>query len=646
MAEEVPLKGKFAVDNSQAMQSIEEVDDAMEKMGKKGKEAGASISQKFNDVNSIIGGLLPRQFQTLIRRFQSTQRAVRRAGKSFAFLRASLAALGIPLLVTAIQLLIDNLQTVTDFLRITSAESRTLAAEQRALTKATNELIDATEPYLDLIDSENVALGAKIEAYKELQRQSPLLKNMTLEEAKATHQLTFAMDELARKTKLRTEQENIDKRIEKLREQIAEEKGWWQAQSWKNLKDKVAQEGINRLMEQRTGLQEELLDIQATETEYLERQQRLAKEAADAARAEAEAEREREAARQQREREREQREKKEGDVVERRKKQAEQIGMTEEELMMDELDRQERAELALVRSEEAKVAIKEFYAQKWSDWYDAFQQKQQDKLDAESDAENDRLEREAEQELQRRTAAQEQINNALEKMDMDRSLSEMDERTRAIMENEIHFNKLLDLADEYGLDRVAIEKEREMKEDEINAEFNQKEIDDEERTQAAVIAAKRKAAGEFAGLISTMGDLAQEGSDAAKGLAIVEVLTNQAIAMSQTVSNAQTAAKEGGPLAPFLAIAYTAAGIANVVSTFASIKKILDKAKGAGPTAGIGGGSRAGSRSTQVQPMVPNMNYDVENNATQNMNVSAYVVQSQLQGEQLQYNQALNRSTL
>jgi hypothetical protein len=643
MAEEVPLKGKFAVDNSQAMQSIQEVDDAMQNVGSSGEEAGASISEKFNAVNNIVGGLLPRQFQSLVRRFQSTQRAVRRAGKSFAFLRASISALGIPLLITAVQLLIDNWQAFTDLLGFTSEEARTTAEETKNLKAAMDELRDATEGYLDILASENAALSAKREAYKELQRQSPLLKGMTMEEAEATYQLVFAMDELARKTKLRAEQENLDKRIEKLREQIKEEKSWWQAKSYKDLKDKVAEMEINRLMEQRTGLQEELLDISATETEYLERQARLAKEAADAAKAEADAEREREAARAQREREREQREQKEADVVARREKQAEQLGMTEEELMMDELDRQERAELALVKSEEAKVAIKEFYAQKWKDWYDAFQEREQDNLDAQADADEQKEAQEAERILQGRQKLQE----AIDKMEMDRFLQETDERTAELMENELYFEKLLDQADEFGYDRTALEEERRMRQEEINKRYNDKEVADEEAKQAAIMAAKQKAASEFAGLIGEMGNLAEEGSAAAKGLAIVEVLTNQAIAMAQTVANAQKAASAGGPAAPLLAVAYTAAGIANVIGTFASIKKILDQAKaaGSGSTGGIGSG-RQGSRSTQVAPMVPNQNYDVENNATQNMNVSAYVVQSQLQGEQLQYNQALNRSTL
>jgi hypothetical protein len=582
----------------------------------------------------------------MIRRFQSTQRAVRRASKTFDKLNTSLASLGIPALVLVLTYLIDNMEKVTDFLGLTSEESREAAKDLKNLRQEMNQLRDATEGYLDILDDENMALTAKKEAYAELQRQSPLLKGMTLEEAEATHQLTFAMDELARKTKLRAEQENIERRIEQLREEIDEEKAWYEAKSWKQTKDRKAEAAINELMEQRTAVQGELLEITATETEYTERQARLAKEAAEAKAEEAKAEREREAARQQAIRDQEAREQREEKALERRQKQAEQLGMTEEELMMDELDRQEQAELALVKSEEAKIAIKEFYAQKWDDWYKAFREKQQDELDREDDAQAAKDAADAERALQAQISAQEQIDKALEKVDMDRSLSEMDERTRAIMENEIHYNKLLDLADEFGLDRVAIEKQREQKEDEINAEFNQKEIDDEKRTQAAIMAAKQQAASEFAGLISEMGDLAEEGSDAAKGLAIVEVLTNQAIAMSQVVANSQKAADAGGPLAPFLAIAYTAAGIANVISTFASIKKILDKAKGAGPTAGIGGGARAGSRSTQVQPMVPNMNYDVENNATQNMNVSAYVVQSQLQGEQLQYNQALNRSTL
>ena len=83
--------------------------------------------------------------------------------------------------------------------------------------------------------------------------------------------------------------------------------------------------------------------------------------------------------------------------------------------------------------------------------------------------------------------------------------------------------------------------------------------------------------------------------------------------------------------------------VGGVVSSFASIKRILDDA-GSGGTAGVGsGGGRARQPS---QALVPNQNLDVQNNEAQNVNVSAFVVQSQLQGTQLDQASAMARATL
>ena len=324
----------------------------------------------------------------------------------------------------------------------------------------------------------------------------------------------------------------------------------------------------------------------------------------------------------------------EGDAIERRQKQYEQANMDDEAIFLDELRRQEESEKALVESEEAKQAIVEFYAQQRREYFEQ-----------QADQERERENQKKEQEAQQAQKAQESLDQFEEKLYQERMLKESDARTRELMENELYFEQMLNQADEFGLDRTALEEERRMRQDEINEKYNEKERQEVEALEKAKTAARTKAASEFAGLIGEMGNLAEEGSDAAKGLAIVEVLTNQAIAMAQTVANAQKAAKDGGPAAPFLAIAYTAAGIANVLSTFAGIKKILDQAKGAGSTGGVGSGGGGGGSRGQA-PLIPNQNFDVENNAGQNVNVSAYVVQSQLQGSQLEYNQTLNRSTL
>lgn len=688
-------------DNDQAMKSIEEVEEGFTRVGRRGRESASGIKEKFDAVNSIVGGLLPRGLQTTIRRFQSTARAVKRAGKSFSALRATLATLGIPALILAIQLLIDNFQTVTDWLGITSAESRLLAEEQEKVTQAMNDAAVQTEVYVNILRDLNATTQAQEGALKALARQVTSLNGLSLEQADLQDRINEAMVDYERLTRAQAEADNLEERIKAKQKEIDAEQLLIDKRGYSAAATRKANRAQKRQEEQQEELNLLMVDYQDKVGTVLEIETKMSDVAADTAQAkkdQAEADRKAAAEALAAQRELEKRLEREADARSRLAKMREQAGLNEVELAKDEMKRREEAELAEVSSASARNAIKQYYATEWENWkadYDerqlqAEQAIQQRIKDAEDKAwqernmaslndrekalmqnelyyetlldyavENDldttqlELDRQAkleainqefnDKELAEKTEAQEKVNEAIEKTNN----KQLTAREQEILASQAQYQLLLDLANEYGLDTEELLLQQREAEAAINQKFDTKELEEAESLEKAKVMAKMKAQKEFANLIGTMSSLAEEGSKEAKALAIVEVLTNQAIAMATAVRAAVAAGSTPPtPATPFLVAANIVSMVGGVVSSFASIKKILDQTKGAGgSTGGIGSGGGGGGGGGTT-PMVPNLDYDVENNAVQNMNVSAYVVQSQLQGSQLEYNQALQRTTL
>lgn len=688
-------------DNDQAMKSIEEVEEGFTRVGRRGRESASGIKEKFDAVNSIVGGLLPRGLQTTIRRFQSTARAVKRAGKSFSALRATLATLGIPALILAIQLLIDNFQTVTDWLGITSAESRLLAEEQEKVTQAMNDAAVQTEVYVNILRDLNATTQAQEGALKALARQVTSLNGLSLEQADLQDRINEAMVDYERLTRAQAEADNLEERIKAKQKEIDAEQKIIDKRGYSAANTNKANRAQKRQIKQQEELNLLMVDYQDKVGTVLEIETKMSDVAADTAQAkkdQAEADRKATADALAAQRELEKRLEREADARSRLAKMREQAGLNEVELAKDEMKRREEAELAEVSSASARNAIKQYYATEWENWkadYDerqlqAEQAIQQRIKDAEDKAwqernmaslndrekalmqnelyyetlldyavENDldttqlELDRQAkleainqefnDKELAEKTEAQEKVNEAIEKTNN----KQLTAREQEILASQAQYQLLLDLANEYGLDTEELLLQQREAEAAINQKFDTKELEEAESLEKAKVMAKMKAQKEFANLIGTMSSLAEEGSKEAKALAIVEVLTNQAIAMATAVRAAVAAGSTPPtPATPFLVAANIVSMVGGVVSSFASIKKILDQTKGAGgSTGGIGSGGGGGGGGGTT-PMVPNLDYDVENNAVQNMNVSAYVVQSQLQGSQLEYNQALQRTTL
>lgn len=635
------VNGQAEIDTTKFDQGIQRMERGVRNVGRASSDAGADASKKFGELNGIFGGLLPRNMQSMIRRFQSTSRAVRRAGKSMSVFKKSIIALGLPALLVVLGEIIANWEAISDALGFTSEESRQLAKEQDQLTSVMLQATAATEPYLDVIQNLNNSLEDRQVAQKELSRSVQSAAGIDLEATDAVERLTAATANYIAQQETQKQLALVQEKINKKREEQANAELSWVAigyseQGKANAQAKLRaelEEQIMPLEAERAKIIEQQIELQKELNEELETQREEREAEAEALREQKEAERALEAQRKQEQQEKEARQKREADAIERLTKSEEQRGMTEEELFLDELDRNERAELATVQSEEAKEAIKEFYAQKWLDYYADLVAKEEADQAAKDEREKARVEK-----------VEKDITKELEKTALERRLADMSAEEAELEKNRLHYEALKEQAKSAGLDTFALLKEELIQKELIQDKYDAIAIEKEEALQEALYRAKERAVGEGADLLGKMANIAEEGSDSAKAFAITEVLLNQAIAMSNAIKGATgAAATPPTPATPFLQAGYIISMVGGVVSSFASIKRILDDA-GSGGTAGVGsGGSRARQPS---QALVPNQNLDVQNNEAQNVNVSAFVVQSQLQGTQLDQASAMARATL
>jgi len=644
--ETVAVTGKMTMDTSETQKALQNVEQDIERVGDKGEKAGKKVAKGFGAANDIFGGLLPRNVQGMIRKFKSTQRAVTRAGKSFKFLKGAIAATGIGLLVIALTELIRNWESVSDWLGITSEETRKLKEENDKLQRSLHETTLAMDPYLEVIKDTTRAIEDREAALSNLGRMVQQVTGIDLEAADAIERIVAATDAHLRQQEEEIRLKNITEKIrEKEQEMNNLDLKWYNAGVDEGTKlyllEKKRREmmpELNALREERTGIVERQLEAQRQLNDEMERQREEAEAERKRLADEAAAEREAEAARKRRQKEREDQRKRDAASVARATKQAEQAGMTAEELALDELDRKEREELATAKSEEAKAAIREYYGNLYVQTIEKFQ--------AEANKINDKNredaeKREADEEKQRQDRLQEQLRNQQEleeelyqqsqtdrDQQRDRLATEFDERMLIAdgnheLEKEIKAQYLQELAD-------------------LEQRFRDEDLANEQQLQEQKVAAIQAGLSQVGNLMGDVSRLMGEGTKQAKDLAVVEVMINQGIAMANAIAGATKAASATGPGAPFVLAGYIASMIGTVIGGFKQIEAIMDTPMPrSGGGSGVGGG---GGRTPQA--LIPNMDLDPAANAQQTMNVSAYVVQSQLQGQNDAYQRQLARATL
>ena len=111
-----------------------------------------------------------------------------------------------------------------------------------------------------------------------------------------------------------------------------------------------------------------------------------------------------------------------------------------------------------------------------------------------------------------------------------------------------------------------------------------------------------------------------------KRLAISQILVNQGIAMSEAYRGAMQSATGTGPLAAFTAPGFTATMIGMVLSSFASIKGVMNQAGASSGSIGSGGGGGGGTAQLALTPSLESFG----EGTLELPSVQAYVLQNNI----------------
>jgi hypothetical protein len=114
-----------------------------------------------------------------------------------------------------------------------------------------------------------------------------------------------------------------------------------------------------------------------------------------------------------------------------------------------------------------------------------------------------------------------------------------------------------------------------------------------------------------------------------KVIALVQIATDTAKAISSVIAGATAAAAAGGPAAPFLIAGYIASGIGTVLSAVGSAQKALKSAPSLGGS--VGGGTPISAPSGGASPSTPNVSLFGNNNNANNLSSSKSVEVIQVQ---------------
>lgn len=623
---------KFVSDTSDLEKGVKDVDEAVKAVSKSitenNKKVEGSNKKNLGDylqLTEVFGKLLPRDLTRLTRGFQSTQRQVQRTSRSFKVLKTELAALGIPLLILALTTLLENLEAVTDFLGITSQANRDAEEAQKAHTEAINAATNSTAAYVNMMQDESLTLEQRQFALDKLKSSLDGIAQVELDHANALERVIAANE---RNAELEGVQAEIATRRQQIEQNLrrAEEEKAGMLDFLANEEGKLAlqEERRNEFIEENVlPLEQELQELRLQEANLLidiqkdlDEETRLRELAAEAKRKEEQAARDLQKAQQDLQR-------LEQDLAKDAEEYQRMLGKTQEEQAFERLAIQQEAEEERARSlgasQDTLLAIEEKYLRMRNDLQTDFDDQAQAQLDAETKREEDQAQKDAEQLAQKQARLLEESRLEAESIEQARQFALADlqkeyEEKYAIAEgNEALLSALEDKEAER---RLAIKQK-----------YDKLEVDAEKEKQKQILDAKRMAAQGAEQLFDAIGGLLERGSQQAKDFAVIEVLVNQAKALSSAIAGASSAAAASGPGAPFVIAGYIASMVASVLGGFAQIKSILSEADAAQGSIGQSRGGGGG----QAQPsvLVPQ---NVQTATTGNF--KAFVVQSELQGFQ------------
>ena len=619
----IRLRGVNETDTatSEAVANMEAVENAARRTSRETKKDWGGVTDLFSSV-------LPRGLQRSIRQFKSTTRSVGRLSKSFKVLKAAWASIGIGAIIIALELLVENWDKVTDAINGTTDAQKAQAKATEAGEDATRSATSEMEVYLDVLQDVNASDEARLQAMNELIKKTGLLKGVNLESVEGQKQVQKVYDDyinnLEKEAKLKSATASLDAKKAELDKQSYTDFNFAQMAKITALlqlgaNETAANKAVEYALENKLEMEAELLALKeqqrVAQDEYAKTESTILKDLAEQTDILRKAEEEERAAEKNKQDALNKAAKIAADLARQAEADAKYLADLEkrisEEIMLAKIeDEQLRAEAELeIRhiemldkaalagaTSEQLLLIEDKYLMDLADLKESYR----------VDDPNVKTPEEI---------AEEQAD-VLAEMDL-AALNELEQERFRIQER---LDQRLELAngnhalmiqaqDLFDAESIALTEETEAKKQAIK----------EAGIKATVNAAR--------GLFSTMGKMAEDGSEQAKALAITDVLLAQAVSLANGIKVASKAAKDPYTLAAGIITAITA-----VMGAFVGVKAILNEA--GAPSGGGGGGVPS------TTPLVPEQVSRTETTG------KAFVVQSDLEGAALQANQLYSQTAL
>jgi len=628
-----PIKITGELDAQGVVEGLSEIDEAIETTKTKAQELDESL-KKTRDRNKkkdwkglldIFSSILPRGLQRTIRSFQGTSRAVRRASTSFNLLKTSIAALGLPLLIQGLTWIVENWDKVSDFFTGTTEAMKFQAEVTEKATQAQTAFNVSTQQLLEIVNDSTKSIDEREAAQSTLAQSSREIAGLDLTQAQDLERLNMAMERAGELEVLRVQQRMLAEQVaEKRKESQTFELGWWDymmislrgvSAATKSVAENMAEAGqeaqsyqdqLNELIERQNKLNAETqaeLDLQAQQREAEQAEQRRADRRAK--------------------------------ELAYRIKLTQDLNMKEELLFLDGQQRREKQfeqslQLELQRMKE-QGASPEQIRQREEQGLIELAQMRDEYLSAQIEQE----ELEAQRKKERDDA---EYNSMVENADRIEQFLEYSQ----LEGEDLRFEKEKDAIVKGYEERFALVADNEELERQLQAQMNA-DIEAAETKHQEILTeearkgeqARLKARKQFVDTsLRAVGDLIRAGEDnqeAQRAFAITEILINQGRAFASALAGATEAAAATGPAAPFTLAGYIASMFGALTAGFAQIKSIM-------ATADVNVPGDIGSRppSTVQQALIPEGNANQNFTGGPSLNAGqAYVVQSQLEGQQL-----------
>ena len=277
---EIPINTKVKVDAKEAGDSIEEFGEKVEKLRRTSSRTAKQSTKDWGGFANLFSGLLPRNVQMMIRKFQSTTRQVGRLSKSLKFLKGAFAGLGIGLLIIALETLISRWDDITRLISGVTKQQERYNDVVKAGSKALDEYNTRNAEYIRIVKNSSEQTDVRSEALNNLATSLREARDLDIETADGLSRFNKAVERQVELVGIQAKEQELLNQINQVRNEKDEvEVGLLDylgnAQHRQNvLAEKKAEKDatINGLIEQYNALQRDRLELESQTTAELNRQ--------------------------------------------------------------------------------------------------------------------------------------------------------------------------------------------------------------------------------------------------------------------------------------------------------------------------------------------------------------------------------------